>query len=177
MKKLEYRDLCNHLSPAALDAYNDSDLEIQENDDGTLRVSLYGTDVIGKAWSFEDLEAFLNEGNDQTTEDFVRGLFESYTGNPEGLTVDQAADDLRRFSREGWTLPNDITPESFAELWNHFCAEQIADALRGSDTWREDLCETLCDLAGLLTEYREADGETFESVVFQAAEKLGVEIL
>lgn len=56
-------------------------------------------------------------------------------------------------------------------------AMEIADRIRTADTWDEaDLAE-LCSLAGLEDEWSEADGETFESVAFKAAELLGVEIV
>lgn len=54
--------------------------------------------------------------------------------------------------------------------------QEIAREIRNSETWDNELLEQLCEAAGLLEEYQNADGETFESVVFKAAEKLGVEI-
>lgn len=53
---------------------------------------------------------------------------------------------------------------------------EIARDLRNSGEWIPELCEELCDLAGMSAEYKEADGETFESVVYAAAEKLGIEV-
>jgi hypothetical protein len=55
-------------------------------------------------------------------------------------------------------------------------AEQIAERIRTADEWNADDCAELCELAGLDEEWEEADGETFESVVYRAAEILGVEI-
>ena len=55
-------------------------------------------------------------------------------------------------------------------------AEQIAERIRTADEWSIDDCAGLCELAGLDEEWEEADGETFESVVYRAAEILGVEI-
>lgn len=43
-------------------------------------------------------------------------------------------------------------------------------------TWDADLCETLCELAGMHDEWAAADGETFERVVYEAAKRLGVTI-
>lgn len=124
MKKIEYAELSRHLSPVAMNAYSNSDLDIRENEDGTLRVSLYGTDVIGRAWDYPTLEAYLTDTEEApTVEVFVANLFENYTGNPVGMTVDQADDDLRGFRREGWNLPTDITPERYAEEWNRLTAE------------------------------------------------------
>ena len=56
-------------------------------------------------------------------------------------------------------------------------AFEVAEELRNSGEWIPELCEELCDLAGMADEYREADGETFEAVLFKAAEVLGVEII
>ncbi len=53
----------------------------------------------------------------------------------------------------------------------------IAEAIRTSEIWDADQCRALCDAAGMLDAYEAADGDTFESVVFAAADKLGVEIL
>lgn len=55
-------------------------------------------------------------------------------------------------------------------------AEQIAERIRTADEWNADDCRDLCELAGLEDGWEEADGETFESVVYRAAEILGVEI-
>ena len=56
-------------------------------------------------------------------------------------------------------------------------AQTIARELREEGEWIPDLCERLAALAGMADEYREADGETFEAVLFKAAEVLGVEII
>lgn len=55
-------------------------------------------------------------------------------------------------------------------------AEIIAREIRERDTWSDDLNRQLCEMAGLLDQYEEADGESFEAVVESAAEKLGVSI-
>lgn len=56
-------------------------------------------------------------------------------------------------------------------------AMKIAEIIRNSDTWDMDACAELCELAGMEDDWKAADGETFEQVVFAAAEKLGVEII
>lgn len=56
-------------------------------------------------------------------------------------------------------------------------AYEVAEELRNSGEWIPDLCEALCELAGMADEYREADGETFEAVLFKSAAALGVEII
>ena len=60
---------------------------------------------------------------------------------------------------------------------NNERAIAIAEMIRASDTWDFELLEELCELADMAEEWQEADGETFESVAYAAAEKLGVEIL
>ena len=66
---------------------------------------------------------------------------------------------------------NEISYERYHTL-------KIASAIRDADTWDE--CETecaeLCRLAGMESEWLEADGETFEAVLIEAAKKLNVEI-
>mgnify|MGYP005796498389 FL=1 len=56
-------------------------------------------------------------------------------------------------------------------------AYEIAEEIRNSNEWDFELCEELCKLAGLEKEWEEADGETFELVLENAAEILGVEII
>lgn len=48
--------------------------------------------------------------------------------------------------------------------------------IRNSNDYDSDLLAELCELAGMTSEWEAADGETFESVISAAAEKLGVEI-
>lgn len=55
-------------------------------------------------------------------------------------------------------------------------AGEIAERIRREDTWNAEACGELCRLAGLEDEWEAADGDTFEAVVFKAAERLGVEI-
>lgn len=55
-------------------------------------------------------------------------------------------------------------------------ASEIATDIRTADTWDLELCRELCEAADMLNEWNAADDETFESVLFAAAEKLGVEI-
>ncbi len=54
--------------------------------------------------------------------------------------------------------------------------EEIAKELNASGEWIPELCEELCIMAGMDEEWKQADGETFESVVYAAAGKLGVEV-
>jgi hypothetical protein len=56
-------------------------------------------------------------------------------------------------------------------------AAEIAKIIRNAETWEEEALSELCELAGMTEEWEAADGETFESVAFAAAKKLGVEII
>lgn len=56
-------------------------------------------------------------------------------------------------------------------------AEIIAEKIRKNDIWDVDDCKALCDLAGFSDEWEAADGETFEQVVYEAADVLGVEVV
>lgn len=55
--------------------------------------------------------------------------------------------------------------------------QSIAEALRSADTWDMDSARELCELAGMTREFDASDGETFESVIYAAADKLGVEVI
>ena len=55
-------------------------------------------------------------------------------------------------------------------------ANEIATALRSSGEWDFELLEELCEIAGIKEEWNESDCETFEDVVYKAAEILGVDI-
>lgn len=55
--------------------------------------------------------------------------------------------------------------------------QELAEEIRSSQEWNLDQLRELCELADMEAEWEAADGETFEQVAFQAAEKLGVEIM
>ena len=62
--------------------------------------------------------------------------------------------------------------------FERYHALNTAFAIREADTWLdcEDECAEICRLAGMESEWREADGDTFEAVLIEAAKKLNVEI-
>lgn len=62
--------------------------------------------------------------------------------------------------------------------FERYHALNIASAIREADEWGEcePECAELCRLAGMESEWVEADGETFEAVLIEAAKKLDVEI-
>jgi hypothetical protein len=65
------------------------------------------------------------------------------------------------------------TPEYLCEL----SVKELAAEIRDTQEWDTDLLRELCYRADMLDEWCDADGETFESVAFAAAEKLNVEII
>lgn len=62
--------------------------------------------------------------------------------------------------------------------FERYHALNIASAIREADTWNdcEEECCELCRLANMESDWAEADGETFEAVLIEAAKKLNVEI-
>ena len=56
-------------------------------------------------------------------------------------------------------------------------SSKIAEALRSADTWDMDLARELCALVGMAEAFDAADGDTFEPVIYAAADKLGVEVI
>ena len=64
-------------------------------------------------------------------------------------------------------------PSYLAEMSDSELAKEISD----SEVWDPDYLADLAWRAGLWEEWQDADGDTFESVAFKAAEILGVEIL
>ena len=56
-------------------------------------------------------------------------------------------------------------------------AQELAQEIKANDEWNLDQLKELCELADMSEEWESADGESFESVAFKAAEKLGVEII
>ena len=62
--------------------------------------------------------------------------------------------------------------------FERYHALNMSFAIANADTWEDceyECCE-LCRLAGMESEWREADGDTFEAVLIEAAKKLNVEI-
>lgn len=55
--------------------------------------------------------------------------------------------------------------------------EALAKAMRESSVWNLKQLKELCQLADMEEEWKHATAETFETVAFKAAKKLGVEIL
>lgn len=55
-------------------------------------------------------------------------------------------------------------------------AREIATEINELGYWDLDLCREFCELADMSEEFEAADSDAFEDVMYNAAEKLGVEI-
>ena len=94
--------------------------------------------------------------------------------------------EIRTATVKGYTLigalcklTNYINVVAVYEItFERYHALHIASAIREADIWEdcEEECAELCRLAGMESEWREADGDTFEEVLIEAAKKLDVEI-
>ena len=56
--------------------------------------------------------------------------------------------------------------------------QELAAKIHAAKTWVEveDELMALCEAAGMADEYKAADGDNFEAVIYKAAERLGVEV-
>ena len=56
--------------------------------------------------------------------------------------------------------------------------QELAAKIHAAKTWVEveDELRALCEAAGMADEYKAADGDNFEAVIYKAAERLGVEV-
>lgn len=60
-----------------------------------------------------------------TIREFVTDLFLSareYDG--ERMTVETAREDLDNFAADGWDIPDGVTPEEYADIWNELVEKQ-----------------------------------------------------
>lgn len=54
---------------------------------------------------------------------------------------------------------------------------ELAEKIRTAEVWGMDDLKGLCIAAGMESEWESSDGDTFESVAQEAADRLGVEII
>lgn len=118
-----------------------------------------------KDWDGDAVERLRHDPLDPRPTLTAQELYSEITGDAESNLI---YDDYRYHqSRERyWRL--------FAEPE----ALEIADRIQAAETWEacEKECERLCTIAGMDTEWRSANGETFEEVLGYAARKLHVRI-
>jgi len=59
-----------------------------------------------------------------TKEEFVFNLFDTCSDIPTTMTLEDAENDLRNFRAEEWDVPDDLSAEEYAELWNGMVSRQ-----------------------------------------------------
>lgn len=61
-----------------------------------------------------------------TTSEFVRNLWENSSDYTTKMDITTAQNDLDTFRAEGWDVPDDLTAEEYAEVWNEL-VDSVAD--------------------------------------------------
>lgn len=96
------------------------------------------------------------------------------------MTVEERVAKTKADEKEFYKDINRIWDDNFFDDCEKFRNdhEELAVAYRisMSDEWDPEDCRRLCELAEIEDEWDAADGETFEQVVFKAAEILNVRI-
>lgn len=67
-----------------------------------------------------------------------------------------------------------IWEDEYKDCWDYASAQDIWDYMDKIGQWDDDLCRALCEMAGLEDEWDASDAESFEGVIYKAAEKLGI---
>ena len=149
------------------DAANFMDDCIYSMDD--MEEVLYGVDK----W---DLVRMVQFGDFDCTKDFWSfngyGNLDSYNAWELPIYAENIADYI--LSAED-SLGNDEIKEI---LDGEDELQELAAKIRAAETWVEVEGElrVLCEAAGMADEYKAADGDSFEAVIYKAAERLGVEV-
>lgn len=60
------------------------------------------------------------------TEFIVSAFYDECTFNePHEITPEEAAETIKAWKDEGFTVPASVTPNLFAKVWNTYCMKQI----------------------------------------------------
>ena len=96
------------------------------------------------------------------------------------MTVEERVAKTKADEKEFYKDINRIWDDNFFDDCEKFREEHeelaVAYRISMSDEWNSEDCRRLCELAEIEDEWDAADGETFEQVVFKAAEILNVRI-
>lgn len=96
------------------------------------------------------------------------------------MTVEERVAKTKADEKEFYKDINRIWDDNFFDDCEKFREEHeelaVAYRISMSDEWDPEDCRRLCELAEIEDEWDAADGETFEQVVFKAAEILNVRI-
>ena len=96
------------------------------------------------------------------------------------MTVEERVAKTKADEKEFYKDINRIWDDNFFDDCEKFREEHeelaVAYRISMSGEWNPEDCRRLCELAEIEDEWDAADGETFEQVVFKAAEILNVRI-
>lgn len=96
------------------------------------------------------------------------------------MTVEERVAKTKADEKEFYKDINRIWDDNFFDDCEKFRNDHeelsVAYRISMSDEWNPEDCRRLCELAEIEDEWDAADGETFEQVVFKAAELLHVKI-
>jgi len=96
------------------------------------------------------------------------------------MTVEERVAKTKADEKEFYKDINRIWDDNFFDDCEKFREEHeelaVAYRISMSDEWNPEDCRRLCELAEIEDEWEAADGETFEQVVFKAAELLNVKV-
>lgn len=96
------------------------------------------------------------------------------------MTAKERVEKTKADEKEFYKDINRIWDDNFFDDCEKFREEHeelaVAYRISMSDEWNPEDCRRLCELAEIEDEWDAADGETFEQVVFKAAEILNVRI-
>jgi hypothetical protein len=96
------------------------------------------------------------------------------------MTVEERVAKTKADEKEFYKDINRIWDDNFFDDCEKFREEHeelaVAYRISMSDEWNPEDCRRLCELAEIEDEWDAADGETFEQVVFKAAELLNVKV-
>lgn len=96
------------------------------------------------------------------------------------MTVEERVAKTKADEKEFYKDINRIWDDNFFDDCEKFREEHeelaVAYRISMSDEWNPEDCRRLCELAEIEDEWDAADGETFEQVVYKAAEILNVKI-
>ena len=58
-----------------------------------------------------------------TAYEFVRNLWENSSSYADRIDSDTAREDLENFRAEGWDIPDGLTADTYADIWNELVEE------------------------------------------------------
>ena len=69
----------------------------------------------------------MKEDKNMTAYEFVRNLWENSDNYDSMMDIETAQQDLDNFRSEFWDVPEDLTAEEYASIWNELVNENTAE--------------------------------------------------